>query len=165
MGITWHHVWSEKAKIYGVVHIKSNQLVYDNVHTITSLPIKRIKRCYSNQYFQSFTYKVAAKTGRHRYGTKLRQYAVVRVSFRPTCFCTVDKILTDTARRAVCLRARASCYLFSSTEDKDELWSANCSTRLILMLLLIYEYLQTLWHSAANKEQRLHIGPETGYKY
>jgi len=35
VGISWHSVWSEKAKIYGVVHIELNQLVYENVHTIT----------------------------------------------------------------------------------------------------------------------------------
>ena len=42
VGITWHDVRSQKAKNYGVVYIKLNQLVYENVHTITSLPIKRI---------------------------------------------------------------------------------------------------------------------------
>jgi len=29
----------------------NQQLVYENVHTITSLPVKRIKRYYSNQPF------------------------------------------------------------------------------------------------------------------
>jgi len=34
---------------------KMNQLVYENVRTITSLPIKRIfKRYYSNQHFPDF---------------------------------------------------------------------------------------------------------------
>ena len=42
VGITWHDVWSEKAMIYGVVHIKLNQLVYKNVHTITGIPTKCI---------------------------------------------------------------------------------------------------------------------------
>ena len=49
-------------------------LVYENVHTITSLPIKRrSKRCYSNQHFSLLpTIKMAAKTSWYRYGTKLR---------------------------------------------------------------------------------------------
>jgi len=42
VGITRHIVWSEKAKIYGVIHIKLNQLVYESVYTIISLQIKRI---------------------------------------------------------------------------------------------------------------------------
>ena len=29
VGITSHDVWSQKAKIYGVIHIKLNQLVYE----------------------------------------------------------------------------------------------------------------------------------------
>ena len=40
VGITWHDVRSQKVKNYGVVYIKLNQLVYENVHTITDLPIK-----------------------------------------------------------------------------------------------------------------------------
>ena len=53
--ITWHDVWSYKAKIYGVIHIKLNQLVCDNVHAIASLPTKRVfKRYYSNQHFSEF---------------------------------------------------------------------------------------------------------------
>jgi len=28
VGIAWHDVWSQKAKIYGFIHIKLNQLVY-----------------------------------------------------------------------------------------------------------------------------------------
>jgi len=42
VGITWHDVWSYKAKIYVIIRIKSNQLVYEIVHTISSLTIKRI---------------------------------------------------------------------------------------------------------------------------
>ena len=42
VGVTWHDVCSQKAKLYGVIRIKLNQLVYENVHTITSLPVKRI---------------------------------------------------------------------------------------------------------------------------
>ena len=38
-GITWHNAWNYKAKINGVIHIKLNQLVYENVHTITSSQI------------------------------------------------------------------------------------------------------------------------------
>ena len=38
LGITRRIVWSKKAMICGVIRIKLNQLVYDNVHTITSLP-------------------------------------------------------------------------------------------------------------------------------
>ena len=47
VGITWHDVWILKAKFYdGVIHIKLNQLVYEN---------KRIfKRYYSNQHFSDF---------------------------------------------------------------------------------------------------------------
>jgi len=41
VGKTWHDVWSSvKAKIYVVIHIKLNQLVYKYVHTITSLRTK-----------------------------------------------------------------------------------------------------------------------------
>jgi len=43
VGITWHGVWSQKPKIYGVIRIKLNQLVYENDHATTSLPVKRIK--------------------------------------------------------------------------------------------------------------------------
>jgi len=39
----------------GLFTKKMNQLVYENVRTITSLPIKRIfKRYYSNQHFPDF---------------------------------------------------------------------------------------------------------------
>ena len=46
--------------------------VYENVHTITSLPITRFKHYYSNQHLSEFYLKIAAKTSWHRYGTKLR---------------------------------------------------------------------------------------------
>jgi len=41
------------AKIYRVIRIKLNQLVYENVHMITDLPTERavFKRC---QIYQSF---------------------------------------------------------------------------------------------------------------
>ena len=52
--ITWHDVWSSKAKICGVIHIKLNQLVYENVHAITSLPLKRIKRYYTANIFSEY---------------------------------------------------------------------------------------------------------------
>ena len=42
VGITWLDVWSLKATIYGVIHVKLNQIVYENAHTITSLPIKSL---------------------------------------------------------------------------------------------------------------------------
>jgi len=42
VGITCRDVWSQKAKIYGVIRMKLNHLVYENVHATTSLPIKRI---------------------------------------------------------------------------------------------------------------------------
>jgi len=55
VGITWHDVWSQKAKIYGVVRIKSNQFVYENAHATTSLPIQSVfKRYYSKQRFSEF---------------------------------------------------------------------------------------------------------------
>ena len=56
--------------MYGVVHVKFNQLVYENVDTITGLPIER-RPIYVTGIFRSFTYKIAAKTGWHRHGTKL----------------------------------------------------------------------------------------------
>jgi len=43
VGITRHNALSEKAKIYRVIQIKLNQLVYENVHMSTDLPGKRIK--------------------------------------------------------------------------------------------------------------------------
>ena len=43
LDITWHGVWRQKPKIYGVIRIKLNQLVYENDHATTSLPVKRIK--------------------------------------------------------------------------------------------------------------------------
>jgi len=43
-----------KSEDYGVIHIKLNQLVYENAYTITSLPIKVFKRYYSNQHFPEF---------------------------------------------------------------------------------------------------------------
>ena len=55
-----------------MIHTKLNKLVYENVYTTTSLPTKRIQVLLRNQHFQSFTYKTAAKTSWHRYGTKLR---------------------------------------------------------------------------------------------
>ena len=55
VGVTWHDVWSQKAKFYGVVHTELNRLVYENVHMTTSLPIKRIFKCYySNLHFSEF---------------------------------------------------------------------------------------------------------------
>jgi len=74
VGITRHIVWSYKAKICGdVIHIKLNQLVYANVHTIISFSNKA---CLSDatvtNIYGSFTHKMAAKTSWHRYGTKWR---------------------------------------------------------------------------------------------
>jgi len=38
-------------KIYRVIQIKSNQLVQENVRTITDIPTKRIYRYHSNKHF------------------------------------------------------------------------------------------------------------------
>jgi len=71
-----------------LVHMKLNQLVYENVHTITGSPIKRtldskmlvtvialkFRAITVTSIFRSFTYKMVAKTGWHRYRTKLRRY-------------------------------------------------------------------------------------------
>ena len=61
MGITWHDVWSWKAKIYRVIRIKMNRLVlrkcpYD--HQLTSKAHSSAIRV--TKIFQSFTYKMAA---------------------------------------------------------------------------------------------------------
>jgi len=42
VGITRHNVWSQGAKIYCLVLIKLNQLIYDNVRVIINFPTKRI---------------------------------------------------------------------------------------------------------------------------
>jgi len=42
VGITWHNVWSQGAKIYRVIYITFDPLVYENVCMLTSLPTKRI---------------------------------------------------------------------------------------------------------------------------
>ena len=53
--------------------MKLNRLAYENVRTITSLPVKtRLSAIAVTGIFQSFTYKMAAKISWHRYGTKLR---------------------------------------------------------------------------------------------
>jgi len=71
--ITWHDVWSSKAKFYGVIHIKLNQLVSENVHTITGLPISvYLSAITVTSIFQNVTHKMAAETSWHGYGTKLR---------------------------------------------------------------------------------------------
>ena len=42
LGITRHNAFSQMAKIYRVIEIKSNQLVQENVLMITDLATKRI---------------------------------------------------------------------------------------------------------------------------
>ena len=42
VGITWHNAWSYGAKIYCVIWITFDPLVYENVCVITSLPAKCI---------------------------------------------------------------------------------------------------------------------------
>ena len=42
------------AKIYRVTEIKLDQLVSENVHMITDLPTKRIKRYHSDLHFSEF---------------------------------------------------------------------------------------------------------------
>jgi len=43
------------AKIYRVIQIKLNQLVWENVHMITDLPTKRIfKRCHNDKRLREF---------------------------------------------------------------------------------------------------------------
>jgi len=54
-----------KAKIYGVIRIKLNQLVYKNVRTITSLPVKHLSAITVASIFPRFTHKMAAKTSRN----------------------------------------------------------------------------------------------------
>ena len=61
-------------KIYAVVHIKLNQLVYEMLARLqlTNKAYLSAIRVPVTSIFQSFTYKMAAKPGWHRYGTKLR---------------------------------------------------------------------------------------------
>jgi len=62
--------------------------VYENVHTITGLPIKAYLSAITvTGIFRSFTYKMAPKTGWHRYGTKLRHCHPVYISAR-SGYCT-----------------------------------------------------------------------------
>ena len=61
--------------------MKLYQLVYENVHTIISLPIKRILATSLTTIAESFTYKMAAKTSWHRDGTKLRHCHPVYTDF------------------------------------------------------------------------------------
>jgi len=41
-------------KIYRVIQIKLNQLVEENVHMITNLPTKHIKRYHNDKHFSKF---------------------------------------------------------------------------------------------------------------
>jgi len=60
-------------KIYHVIRIKFNWLVFLNVHTITNLPNKAyLSDNTMTNISKSFTHKMVAKTGWHRYETKLR---------------------------------------------------------------------------------------------
>jgi len=52
--------------IHGVVQIKFNQLVYENVYTIIYLPKKRTSVTADWNISKSFTHKMAAKTSWHR---------------------------------------------------------------------------------------------------
>jgi len=54
------------AKIYRVIQIKSNRLVYENIRMIADLPTKRIT---VTNIYQNFAYKIAAKIDWRRYGT------------------------------------------------------------------------------------------------
>ena len=56
-------------KIYHVIQTKFNQLVEENVHPADKTYLSDIR---VTNIFKSFTYKMAAETNWHRYGTKLR---------------------------------------------------------------------------------------------
>ena len=54
---------------------KIQQVSFKNVHVIIKLLTKRILIAIAvTNISKSFTYKMAAKTSWHRYGTKLRHY-------------------------------------------------------------------------------------------
>ena len=74
VGITWHNVWSSEVKIYRVIYIKFNPLVYESVRMITNLPTRAyLGDITVANISQSFAHKTAKKTfSRHRYGSNLR---------------------------------------------------------------------------------------------
>jgi len=60
-------------KIYRVIQTKFDQLVEDNVHMIINLPTKvYLSDIRVTNISKNLTYKMAAETNLHRYGTKLR---------------------------------------------------------------------------------------------
>jgi len=73
------------ANIYRVIHIKLNQLVQENVHTITDFTNEAyLSTITVANIFQSFTYKMAAKINGHRYRTKLH-HCHPMLSFNTQC--------------------------------------------------------------------------------
>ena len=93
-------------KICGVIHTKLFQLVYVKCpydHQLTNKTY--LSAITVTGIFQSFTYKMAAKTSWHRYGTKLRH-----------------------CRLMYTFRARACCrvYATGSLSDSDRLRQLQC---------------------------------------
>ena len=90
VGITRHIVWSQKAKICGVIRgkiepVRLRKCLYDYQLTgkayLSDVTVTNI--------YESFAHRMAAKTSRHRYGKKLRHCHPVysnSLSMWPQCF-------------------------------------------------------------------------------
>ena len=75
-------------KIYHVIQIKFNHLVYENVHMIINY---RQSDSRVRNISRSFTYKMAAKINWHRYGT-------IITSLSPYVFCRRKHVVSPRAR-------------------------------------------------------------------
>jgi len=73
VGISWHDVWSYKAKICGVIHVKLEPVSFQKCpHDHLLYNKAYLSGIIVASIFQIFTCKMAAKTSWHKYGTKLR---------------------------------------------------------------------------------------------